>query len=107
MIYCFDLDGTLCTNTGGSYLDAKPFLDRIKFVNKLYNENNEIIIDTARGSTTKIDWFDLTKKQLENWGVNYHKLRVGVKLNADIFVDDKAINDKLFFDEKNNISYGG
>jgi hypothetical protein len=93
------LDGTLCTNTDGSYLDAKPFLDRIKFVNKLYNENNEIIIDTARGSTTKIDWFDLTKKQLENWGLKYHQLRVGIKFTADLYIDDKSINE-IFFEDK-------
>jgi hypothetical protein len=97
MIYCFDLDGTLCTNTEGSYENATPFIERIGVVNKLYDDGNNIIIDTARGSTTGIDWFDLTKKQLEEWGVNYSKLRVGIKLNADIFIDDKGINDKLFF----------
>lgn len=98
MIYCFDLDGTICTNTEGDYLNANPFYDRIKILNNLFDIGNTIIIDTARGSTTGIDWHESTKKQLEDWGVKYHKLRVGVKLNADIFVDDKGINDKLFFD---------
>jgi len=97
MIYCFDLDGTLCTNTDGSSENATPFIERIGDVNKLYDDGNNIIIDTARGSTTGIDWFDLTKKQLDLWGVKYSKLRVGIKLNADIFIDDKGINDKLFF----------
>lgn len=97
MIYCFDLDGTLCTNTNGNYSFAKPFKKRIREVNKLYNDGNTIIIDTARGSTTKIDWLSLTEKQLKEWGVLYHSLRVGVKLHADIFIDDKGISDKIFF----------
>lgn len=97
MIYCFDLDGTLCTNTNGIYSEAQPFYNRISIVNELYNNGNEIIIDTARGSTTKIDWYELTEKQLNEWGVKYHTLRVGVKLNFDILIDDKCINDTLFF----------
>lgn len=97
MIYCFDLDGTLCSNTEGKYKEAKPFLDRIKQVNSLYENGNIIKIDTARGATTGIDWKELTTKQLDEWGLKYHELRVGVKLNADIYVDDKGINDFLFF----------
>ena len=45
MIYCFDLDGTLCTNTNGDYYNAKPFIDRINKLNDLYNLNNKIIIN--------------------------------------------------------------
>jgi len=97
MTYCFDLDGTLCTNTEGEYNKAEPFLDRISVVNNLYDLGNTILIDTARGSTTKIDWYELTEKQLKEWGVKYSELRVGVKLNFDILVDDKCINDKNFF----------
>lgn len=97
MIYCFDLDGTLCTNTDGDYEKAVPFLDRIEVVNKLYDEGHQIKIDTARGSTTGINWTELTAKQLKEWGVKHHHLRVGVKLNADIFIDDKGISDKDFF----------
>ena len=99
MIYCFDLDGTLCSNTFGEYEKAEPIETRISQVNKLYELGNEIIIDTARGSTTGIDWFEITKKQLESWGVNYHKLRVGVKLHFDLLIDDKCINDKVFFQD--------
>jgi hypothetical protein len=97
MIYCFDLDGTLCTHEK-NYEDAKPMKDRIKKVNLLFDEGNIILIDTARGSTTGIDWFDITKKQLDEWGIKYHKLRVGIKLNFDILIDDKAMNDKFFFE---------
>ena len=99
MIYCFDLDGTLCTNTNGSYDSAEPFLERIKIVNNLYDKGDTIIINTARGSTTGIDWYDLTKNQLSKWNLKYHKLFVGIKIEADLFIDDKAISDKQFFKE--------
>lgn len=97
MIYCFDIDGTICSNTNGHYVQAQPIYERIKIINKLYDEGNEIIFFTARGTTTKIDWKELTEKQLKDWNVNFHKLIFG-KPDADIFIDDKGISDKLFFD---------
>ena len=72
MKYCFDLDGTLCSNTWGEYSKAQPFKDCIAEVNKLFSENNTIKIFTARGTTSGTDWTDLTKLQLEAWGVKYH-----------------------------------
>lgn len=100
MIYCFDLDGTLCTNTEGNYEKAKPYKERIEKVNKLFNNGNHIIIDTARGATTGLDWEELTVSQLEKWGVKYNEVRVGKKLNYNIVIDDKAMNDKDFFNEE-------
>jgi hypothetical protein len=99
-IICFDLDGTLCTNTNGDYEKAQPLQERINIVNKLFEDGHKIIIDTARGSITGKDWTELTKNQLDNWGIKYNTLQVGVKLHADVFVDDKGINDELFFDDK-------
>jgi predicted ATPase len=100
MKYCFDLDGTLCSNTNGEYENAQPFNERIQVVNTLFEQGNEIIIDSARGSTTKIDWHDFTFLQLKNWGIQFHKLRTGVKIDADIFIDDKGIQDILFFNRR-------
>ena len=99
LTYCFDLDGTLCSNTNGEYDKATPIISRINKVNMLYNDGHIIKIETARGSTTKIDWYDLTKNQLRTWGVLFHELRVGMKVHADLFIDDKAINDIHFFDK--------
>ena len=101
MIYCFDLDGTLCTNTNGKYETAIPLDDRIAIVNKLYEDGNIIYIDSARGSKTKIDWYAFTYNQLINWGIKFHKLRTGIKLEADIFIDDKGINSEDFFNGNN------
>lgn len=87
--YCFDIDGTICSNTDGNYEDAKPYLARIKQINSLHEEGNKIILFTARGTTTGIDWRPLTEKQLKNWGVSYDELLFG-KPEADKFIDDKA-----------------
>jgi alcohol dehydrogenase YqhD (iron-dependent ADH family) len=96
-IICFDLDNTLCNTIGDDYESSTPKIDRINKVNELYDNGVKILIETARGSVTKTDWYELTKSQLEEWGVKYHKLRTGVKLNADLYVDDKGINDIKFF----------
>lgn len=96
MTYCFDLDGTICSHED-DYSKAIPFFQRIIQINKLYEEGNKILIDTARGSETGIDWLDVTERQLKGWGLKFHELRVGKKIVADVYVDDKGINDKLFF----------
>jgi len=94
--YCFDLDGTLCTNTEGDYESAVPFPRRISKVNALYEEGSNILIYTARGTVTGIDWRTLTEKQLAKWGVKYHELRLG-KPFADLYIDDRAMSDGDFF----------
>lgn len=91
MRYCFDIDGTLCTNTEGAYEEARPFPAIIDRVNRLYEEGHDILLHTARGSTTGIDWRALTEQQLSEWGVKYHVLYMG-KPTADLYVDDKAVN---------------
>ena len=90
-VYCFDIDGTICTNTDGDYEQAIPFKEVIEKINRLYDMGHKIIFFTGRGSTTGIDWFDLTRRQLKDWQVKYHELIMG-KPHADIFIDDKAIN---------------
>ena len=89
MIYCFDIDGTLCSKDNEDYNYALPYKNRIEEVNKLYEKGEKIILFTARGAATGIDWKELTKKQLKDWNVKHHELRFG-KPHADIFIDDKA-----------------
>lgn len=103
MKYVVDIDGTICSNTYGKYEEAVPFLDRIDKINKLYDEGHEIWYFTARGmsknpppSKATIQWYSLTKKQLEDWGCKYHHLYMG-KPSADYYIDDKGINDNDFF----------
>lgn len=89
MTIFFDIDGVLCTNENGVYEKAKPLQKNIDKLNRLFKLKHRIILWTARGATTKIDWSDLTKKQLKEWGVNYTELRLD-KPHYDIFYDDKA-----------------
>ena len=100
--YCFDLDGTLCTNTEGDYEVALPFGTRISSVNRLFEEGNEITIFTARGSETGIDWYELTETQLKSWGVKYNRLILG-KPFAHQYIDDRAISDTDFFKDSERI----
>ncbi|WP_320664837.1 SIS domain-containing protein [Prochlorococcus sp. MIT 1223] len=89
--YIFDIDGTICSNTNGEYQLAEPYKERIDFINKLYNEGNTIKYFTARGSTTGINWYELTENQLLGWGALHHELILN-KPDGDIYIDDKAFN---------------
>jgi hypothetical protein len=101
MIYCFDLDGTLCEKRHLDYENAEPFRDRIEIVNNLYDDGHTIIIETARGSgaTKGKDWDNITKEQLVGWGMKYHTLRTGIKFSADVYVDDLGVHSEDFFEE--------
>ena len=91
MIYVFDLDNTITFTDGANYEEAKPNYDVIGYINNLYFNNHTIIIYTARGTTTGIDWRRLTEKQLAKWKVQYHELKLN-KLLYDYWIDDKCIN---------------
>ena len=88
---CFDLDGTLCSNTQGRHERAEPFPWAIERVNELAEAGHRIIILTARGSASGIDWQELTRQQLADWGVRHEELHFG-KPQADVYVDDHAIH---------------
>lgn len=86
-----DIDETICFYKGKrDYNLAKPSLENIKKINILFEKGNEITYWTARGTVTKIDWFDTTKKQLDEWGCKYHKLVVGEKPAYDLLICDKT-----------------
>lgn len=93
-----DIDETICFYKGErDYNLAVPDKDRIEKINMMYDEGNEITYWTARGSVTKIDWYDVTKKQLKEWGCKYHNLSVGEKPHFDLYICDKVINSEDFF----------
>lgn len=87
----FDLDGTLCTNTFGEYEKAEPDPVAIARVNRLAGQGHRIVVFTARGSATGIDWSEMTRDQLGRWGLRYDELHFG-KPSADVFVDDRAVH---------------
>lgn len=85
-----DIDETICeTPKNRKYKDAIPIYENIKKINKLYDEGNTIVYWTSRGSRKQINWYDLTYKQLNEWGVKFHELRVD-KPYYDLFIDDKT-----------------
>ena len=90
-----DIDETICISHG-DYENAKPIYDRIVKINKLYDEGNTITYWTARGSVTQKNWFEVTFKQLEDWGCKYNEIRMG-KPAYDLFIDDKNINSEVYF----------
>lgn len=97
--YYVDIDGTICSwIINGEYDRAEPFKDRIDKINQLYDDGNTIIYWTARGTQTGIDWYSITEKQLKDWGVKYHELKMR-KPFYDLFIDDKAFNSEDFFNE--------
>ena len=108
---CFDIDGILAEKTiQQDYSKAKPMQKTIDFLNKLHQMGHTIILFTARGTVTGIDWSEITRGQLKKWNVSYSELKFG-KPAADIYVDDKFadmdslaeyINNDVGFSQKEN-----
>jgi hypothetical protein len=90
--FCFDLDATLVTDSHGKYDNCKPIPEAVAKVQRLYQEGHWIIILTARGTTSKKDYREFTRNQLDEFAIPYHELVVGLKPSADYFIDDKAVN---------------
>jgi histidinol phosphatase-like enzyme len=113
--YVFDIDGTICSKVDdGNYENAKPINDRIERVNSLYEQGNTIIFQTARGmgrssNSQAFAWtaFEkLTRDQLNEWGVKFHGLFLG-KPAGDVYIDDKGISDRAFFEIHRKIEKSG
>lgn len=91
MIIYIDIDETICRSPNKDYPNSTPIQENIDKANKLYDEGHKIVYWTARGSSSGIDWTELTTNQLNKWGVKYHEVKLG-KPSYDLFIDDKAIN---------------
>jgi quercetin dioxygenase-like cupin family protein len=89
--YFIDLDNTLCTTIDGDYSNSNPIHERIRRVNELKDAGNHITIWTARGTRSGKDYLELTKSQLNEWGVQYDELLIG-KPDYDVYIDDKSFN---------------
>lgn len=105
MKYVVDIDGTICEQMKDcKYGEGKVFYNRIKYLNDLYDQGNEIIYYTARGMgefdgsyrLSNKKWYNITDTQLKSWGAKYNKLIIG-KYSGDYYIDDKAINSEEFF----------
>lgn len=96
MRYIVDIDGTICNTSKSDYANSKPIVENIKKINQLYEDGNEVIYWTARGGNSGIDWSELTKQQLKQWGCKFHEIRMN-KPVYDVWIDDKAINAEEYF----------
>jgi hypothetical protein len=99
--YIIDIDGTICSvhlDEDGKvdYSKTEPYMDRIRYLNELYDAGHEMHYWTARGSASDVDRSEMTHQQLQEWGVKYTTLKLK-KPVYDIWVDDKAINSEVFF----------
>lgn len=90
MVIYVDIDETICETPTNPrvYENSMPINENIKKINDLYDAGHTIVYWTARGSRTNKNWYDLTKKQLEEWGARHHELRCD-KPYYDLFIDDK------------------
>lgn len=86
---CCDIDGVLAAKTpANDYAQAVPMEKNIQLLNALYQQGCHIVLFTARGYQTGLDWKQITLEQMKRWGVQYHELLFG-KPDADIYIDDK------------------
>jgi len=92
-----DIDGTICTKASDApYTSCTPLLDRIQKVNERYEAGDTITYWTARGSRSGVNYEELTRQHLAQWGCKYHHLLFG-KPDYDLYIDDKSHNVDLFW----------
>lgn len=90
--FVFDIDGVIATLTPQNQYDkAHPIQSTIDTVNRLFDAGNYIILNTARGTLTDLDWREVTENQLQKWGVRHHELHFG-KPAGDFYIDDRFIS---------------
>lgn len=97
--FVFDIDGVIALKREDlDYAKAEPNIRMINIINKLYDMGNEIVLFTARGYVTKINWYPVTKEAMDRWGVKYTKIIMG-KPNADFYVDDHFVSMDFLYKE--------
>jgi NDP-sugar pyrophosphorylase family protein/fructosamine-3-kinase len=95
----FDVDGVLLEHDKGFHgklekykYPSKPIIENIKLLNSFSRKGDTVILMTARPETEK--------KNLENellkFGVNYHKLVMGVPGGTRILINDKKPSNENF-----------
>lgn len=90
--FVFDIDGVIakiCSNL--EYEHAQPNKKMITIINRLHSLGNKIILFTARGYMTGINWETITREQMKKWNVKFDELKFG-KPGADFYIDDKSLS---------------
>lgn len=90
--FVFDIDGVIAQfDETLDYANAKPREEMVRVIQKLHAYGNSIVLHTARGYVTGMDWREVTEEQVKRFGVPYDELHFG-KPNADYYVDDKMMD---------------
>ena len=89
--FVIDIDGVIAiTKDVSDYSKSMPNERVVRTVNRLYELGNKIVLFTARGYATGVDWSDVTRRQISQWGVKHHEMIFG-KPHADYYLDDHAL----------------
>lgn len=100
MVIYVDIDETICDyGESREYPLARPIIENIRKINSMYDSGHTIVYWTARGTVTGIDWSELTKEQLVQWGAKHHKCLLG-KPDFDLYICDKAISSETYFNNE-------
>jgi CMP-N,N'-diacetyllegionaminic acid synthase len=92
LTFAFDMDGVIATLVpDGDYATAQPYPPAVSLLARLHQAGNRIVVYTARGSATGLDWTETTREQLRRWGIPCDELRFG-KPAADYYVDDRMMS---------------
>ena len=90
-VFVIDIDGVIASLIANNdYALCQPINKNIEMINALYRAGHRIVLFTARGSMTGIDWSEITRQQLTDWQVLHHDLKFG-KPAADFYIDDRMI----------------
>ena len=90
--FVFDVDGVIAKPVpDNDYNQAGPDPEMVEIINRLYDSGNRVVLHTARGTVTGLDWRSITIRQLRDWGVRYHELHFG-KPAGDFYVDDRNLS---------------
>lgn len=92
--YNFDLDGTILEtrfDNEKGYIVRYAKIEMIDLIRKLKEAGNTIIIHTGRSWK----WFEQTKQQLDDYGIEYDSIICG-NVVADYYINDKALQPEQF-----------
>ena len=92
LTFVIDVDGVVASLVpDNDYARAEPLEGTIAAINRLHAAGHRIVMFTARGSATGLDWSAVTRDQFARWGLRYHELHFG-KPAGDYYVDDRLIS---------------
>ena len=101
VIVC-DLDGTITKQGATSYETSEPSTQMKAALAAARRRGWQIVIDTARGycmsEQEREDIAELTRNQLDLWGIPYDHVRVGVKIAGALYIDDRSCTPQDFID---------